>query len=333
MSRLPKWFEREFLSTISPEVYPNLLCRLRGAPARLEELFRDLPHELLSAANGTWSMQENAGHLIDLETLWDTRLSDFLASVETLTEADLSNHKTHQANHNAADSAGILAEFRDVRCRFLERFRDLGPDDFGRTALHPRLRSPMRLIDHLTFIAEHDDHHLARILELREAAGYALPEEPVLCRGQVEGIHISRQKGGEMIAVAAIEAIAGEGLAGDRYQLAAGTFSKNDAAKRQTTLIEAEAIEAAVREYGVKLVEGESRRNITTRGVALSHLIGKEFTIGEVRFRGVKPSEPCGYLEKLTGKPVIRKALKHRAGLKAEVLVGGKIRVGDPIRF
>ncbi|MEE8524629.1 MAG: DinB family protein, partial [Thermoanaerobaculia bacterium] len=296
-----------------------------------EELFRDLPRSVLTVADGTWSMLENAGHLIDLEALWDARLSDFLAGAEILEEADLSNRKTYLANHNDRDPRQVQVAFRAVRTSFLARFESLGLADYGRTSLHPRLRTPMRLIDKLAFIAEHDDHHLARILELRIAAGYPQPMPTADACGRVEGIHVSSEKGGEMVAVDAVRAVAGEGLEGDRYQLAAGTFSKDEGRRRQATLIEAEALEAAAREFGVELAAGESRRNITTRGVALLDLVGKEFTVGAVRMRGVKPSEPCGYLEKLTGKQ-LRQALKHRAGLKAEILDDGMIQVGDPVR-
>jgi uncharacterized damage-inducible protein DinB len=331
MSRLPKWFEREFSRWTTPDLFPSLLCRLQGTPARLEELLGDLPREALTAADGTWSMQENAGHLIDLESLWDARLSDFLAGAEVLTEADLSNRKTYLARHNDRDPFEVQAAFRAVRGSFLARFESLALADYARTSVHPRLQTPMRLIDLLAFIAEHDDHHLARILELRVEAGYPQPLPATPACGSVEGIHISAEKGGEMVAVDAVRAIAGEGLEGDRYQLAAGTFSKGEGRRRQATLIEAEAIEAAARDFGVALAAGESRRNITTRGVALGGLVGKEFAVGAVRMRGVKPSEPCGYLEKLTGKP-LRRALKHRAGLKAEILDDGTIRVGDPVR-
>jgi len=331
MSRLPKWFEREFSNWTTPDMFPNLLCRLQGTPVRLEELLSDLPRSVLAAADGTWSILENAGHLIDLEALWDARLSDFLAGAEVLTEADLSNRKTYLANHNDRDPRAVQVAFRADRTSFLARFEGLELADYGRTSIHPRLRMPMRLIDTLAFIAEHDDHHLARILELRVEAGYPRPLPAGDACGKVEGIHVTPEKGGEMVAVDAIRALAGEGLEGDRYQLAAGTFSKGEGRRRQATLIEAEALEAAARDFGVELAAGESRRNVTTRGVALRGLVGREFAVGAVRMRGVQLSEPCGHLEKLTGKP-LRRALKHRAGLKAEILDDGMIRVGDPVR-
>ena len=101
MSEIQKWFERKFDLSFPVELYPNVLARLRGAPARLEELVRTVPKEVLTRKPGDgWSAQEHAGHLLDLEPLWLARVDDYLAGVETLTAADLSNRKTHEARHN-----------------------------------------------------------------------------------------------------------------------------------------------------------------------------------------------------------------------------------------
>lgn len=135
-----------------------------------------------------------------------------------------------------------------------------------------------------------------------------------------------------MQMVAQVEAVAGKGLVGDRYAQMAGTFSKAGHAEQQVTLIEIEAVEAARRDYGLDYHPIDSRRNILTRGVAVNHLVGREFTIGPVRLRGVKLAEPCRHMEKLCGKEGARKALIHRGGLRAEVLEGGIIRLGDPVR-
>lgn len=111
-------------------------------------------------------MQENAGHLLDLEPLWLSRLDDYLAGAETLTAADLTNRKTYEANHHASSMEEILARFRNSRSDLLDRVERLEPGLFSRVALHPRMKTPLRLVDHLYFVAEHDDHHLARIWEL-----------------------------------------------------------------------------------------------------------------------------------------------------------------------
>jgi uncharacterized damage-inducible protein DinB len=167
MSHVPVWFERKFEFTFPVEQYPNLCVRLRGTPARLEEIMRGASSDLLVAkSEGTWSAQEHAGHLLDLESLWMARLDDFLADGNTLTVADLSNRRTHEANHNNRDLEDILAAFRMARLQLINRVTEFQPALFARSMLHPRLQQPMRLVDHLFFVAEHDDHHLARIWEL-----------------------------------------------------------------------------------------------------------------------------------------------------------------------
>ena len=133
-----------------------------------------------------------------------------------------------------------------------------------------------------------------------------------------------------MTQVHEVKALSGLGLEGDRYASEKGTFSKK-LPNNQVTLIEQESLEAAERDYKMELSAAESRRNILTAGIALNHLVGREFRVGEVRLRGLKLCEPCGHLKKLTKKDVIQ-SLKHRGGLRAEVLQGGPIRVGDEIR-
>jgi uncharacterized damage-inducible protein DinB len=170
MSQVPIWFERKFAFSFPVEVYPNVCARLRGTPARLEEALRGRSHEILiRKADGKWSAQEQAGHLLDLEALWLARVEDYVAGSEQLTVADLRNRKTDEANHNGRPLEQILAEFRSARERLLKSVDELDPTLFARTIPHPRLKTPMRLVDHLYFVAEHDDHHLARIWELVNA--------------------------------------------------------------------------------------------------------------------------------------------------------------------
>jgi uncharacterized damage-inducible protein DinB len=167
MSQIPAWFGRKFDFTFPVEQYPNLCVRLRGTPARLEEILRGVSRGvLLAKAGDNWSAQEHAGHLLDLESLWMARVDDFVRGGETLTVADLSNRKTYEANHNTRALIEILAEFRTARLGLVDRVGKLQSDLFGRSMLHPRLKQPMRLVDHLYFVAEHDDHHLARIWEM-----------------------------------------------------------------------------------------------------------------------------------------------------------------------
>ena len=167
MSQVPMWFERKFTFTFPVEHFPNICARLRGTPARLEELVRGRPRDVLvEKPEGKWSAQEHAGHLLDLEALWLARVEDYAAGRAMLTAADLSNRGTHEANHNAHDLEGILGKFRRARRKLLERVCDLPAERLSRTIPHPRLQQPMRLVDHLYFVAEHDDHHLARIWEI-----------------------------------------------------------------------------------------------------------------------------------------------------------------------
>jgi uncharacterized damage-inducible protein DinB len=167
MSQVPIWFERKFEFSFPVELLPNLQARLRGTPARLEETLRGRSHEILAAKpQEKWSAQEHAGHLLDLEPLWLARVGDYVESSLELTPTDLLNRKTDEANHNWNPIEDILAGFRTARERLLKRVDGLDASLFSSAIPHPRLKTPMRLVDHLFFVAEHDDHHLARIWEL-----------------------------------------------------------------------------------------------------------------------------------------------------------------------
>jgi hypothetical protein len=167
MSQVSIWFERKFEFSFPVELFPNLLARLRGTPARLDEIFHGRSAKLLvRKPDEKWSAQEHAGHLLDLESLWLTRVGDYMAGSEELAVADLLNRKTDEANHNARPLKQILVEFRSAREGLLMEVGELDSSLFARSIPHPRLKTPMRLVDHLYFVAEHDDHHLARIWEL-----------------------------------------------------------------------------------------------------------------------------------------------------------------------
>ena len=161
------WFERTFSFNLPPQMYPNILERLRGSPARLEERLVQLPRETLVAREGDkWSIQEHAGHLLDLSALDLGRLDDYEAGLETLRPADLKNRRTYEANHNEQPLENILREFRRERTEFVRRLEGYDEAFITRSALHPRLQVQMRVMDLALFMAEHDDHHLARITEL-----------------------------------------------------------------------------------------------------------------------------------------------------------------------
>jgi uncharacterized damage-inducible protein DinB len=167
MSQVPVWFERKFELSFPVELRPNVCARLRGTPARLDEVLRShAEQKLTNKAEGKWSAQEHAGHLLDLEPLWLARVEDYAAGSLELTPTDLQNRKTHEANHNARPLEEILKDFRAARGMLLKRVGEMDAPLFARAIPHPRLRTPLRLVDHLYFVAEHDDHHLARIWEL-----------------------------------------------------------------------------------------------------------------------------------------------------------------------
>ena len=148
--------------------------------------------------------------------------------------------------------------------------------------------------------------------------------------GGVVSLHIASSAGAEMRALTEVLAVAGRGIEGDRYFTQSGTYSNHPGTGRAITLIEMEAIEALAREYDVHLAAGLARRNVVTRGVDLNHLVGKIFAVGAVVLRGMRLCEPCLHLEKLSVKGAAR-GLIHRGGLRAEIVKGDVIRVGDAI--
>lgn len=166
------WFDRTFAFDLPLSRYPDVLERLRGSPARVEERVRALPAAALHARiSDTWSIQENVGHLCDLEPLWIRRAEQVLAGETDLAVADLTNRRTHDAHHNDAPLDHLLKHFRSLRLRFVSLLEGANGPALERAARHPRLGTPMRLIDIAFFTAEHDDHHLARISELMKLTG------------------------------------------------------------------------------------------------------------------------------------------------------------------
>ncbi len=165
MSEVVPWLNRKFNFEYPAALYPNVLARIRGTPPRLADAVEGLSREqLVRKRGGKWSIQENAGHLIDVEDLFWRRLQEYVTGAESLTSAP---YESIELKHNERQIGAILSEFRSARARQVKLLMGLRPDDFARTAWHPRLKIPMRLVDHLLFVSEHDDHHLARIWELR----------------------------------------------------------------------------------------------------------------------------------------------------------------------
>ena len=129
------------------------------------------------------------------------------------------------------------------------------------------------------------------------------------------------------------DAVAGEGLRGDRYFRSgsgSGTFYEPDKVDQDLTLIELEALEGLREDTGIELGAAEARRNVVTRGVRLNDLVGRRFKVGEVECEGKRLCEPCDHLERLT-EPGVLRGLEQRGGLRADIVRGGRIAVGDPV--
>jgi uncharacterized damage-inducible protein DinB len=160
----PNWFDRVFNFSFPAEYFPYVIERVRGTPARLEELIAAIDPSILTTRIGEeWSIQEHAGHLLDLDELHVGRLDDFDEGKSTLRAADVTNRKTYEADHNAQPIADILSDFRAARHEFVARIEDADEATISKTAYHPRLKVDTRLVDLAYFVAEHDDHHLASI--------------------------------------------------------------------------------------------------------------------------------------------------------------------------
>jgi MOSC domain len=157
---------------------------------------------------------------------------------------------------------------------------------------------------------------------LARPARAAAPE----AAGVVEAICVAPAAGAPAEAVEAARALAGRGLEGDRHVSGAGTFPSGVPGSA-LTLIEAEVCES----FSPPLGPDEHRRNVVTRGIGLNGLVGREFTIGETRLRGMRLCEPCVVIERYASQPVLR-PLVHRGGLRADILGDGTISVGDSVR-
>lgn len=171
MARI-KWIERNFSFNYPVELYPEIIERVRGATARLDEYLNSAPAEILTRREDDhWSIQENAGHLYDLDALTLERIEQYVAGVDVLHAADITNKATTAANYNSVSAAEIARLFRERRLQVVNRLESLEPGMFARSAVHPRLNIPMRLVDFVFFEAEHDDYHFTRINELLKLFG------------------------------------------------------------------------------------------------------------------------------------------------------------------
>lgn len=149
-----------------------------------------------------------------------------------------------------------------------------------------------------------------------------------MSQGKVVAIYIGSVKHAPLQACESARAVAGRGLEGDRYFQDEQTPPEAQKPDQNVTLIESEALESLLSEHGVALDASEARRNLVTQNVALNHLVGRYFRVGELLFRGIRLCEPCSHLQKMT-KPGVLEGLVHRGGLRAEILSDGALHVGD----
>jgi uncharacterized damage-inducible protein DinB len=172
MQELGHWFSREWSLDITLDSFPSIVERLRGTPARLEARIGALPPELLrTELEPSWSIQKNAGHLLDLEPVWIGRVEDILEGKEQLREAVRENEESYRAKHHDRPLASILDDEKRHRARLVERMESFDERQLLSSSLHPRLKKPMRLIDFAHFVAEHDDHHFVQISRILRRLG------------------------------------------------------------------------------------------------------------------------------------------------------------------
>ena len=167
MVEMTKWIERKFNFDYPVGLFSCIVERLRGTPARLDEIVKSLPPEILTVrVDDKWSIQENIGYLIEVEALHTGRLDDYRANADVLRGADMTNKSTHQANYNSIEIDSVMSSFRKVRMDFVGQLEEMDEAAASRSARHPRLDKPMRVVDMALFAAEHDDQHIAVIMGL-----------------------------------------------------------------------------------------------------------------------------------------------------------------------
>jgi uncharacterized damage-inducible protein DinB len=161
------WFDRKFDFGSDENIFPLIIERLAGTPVRIAEKLKGMDPAIYTVkVDNKWSILEHLGHLSDLEPLWQGRLVDILEGRTELRPTDLNNTKTDQANHNASRAEKLFNEFKTLRITTLRQLEGLTEAQIFLSALHPRLKTPMRMMDLFLFVAEHDDHHLAKMTEI-----------------------------------------------------------------------------------------------------------------------------------------------------------------------
>jgi uncharacterized damage-inducible protein DinB len=167
-----RWFDRSFALGLPVSEGPALLDRLARTPDLVAAALAGVAgHVRLHKPDGRWSIQEHAGHLLDLEALWSLRLDDFERGAPILHPADLQNRRTHEAGHNQRRPADLVDAFRTARTAVVRRLTRMSPAALARVSRHPRLDQPMSVVDLCYFVAEHDDHHLAVMKTIADRIG------------------------------------------------------------------------------------------------------------------------------------------------------------------
>jgi MOSC domain-containing protein YiiM len=154
------------------------------------------------------------------------------------------------------------------------------------------------------------------------------PDPPT---GSVVEIWLAGAAAEPMRRVPSVEAVAGRGLAGDRYALGGGTWAQYPDLEKQVTLIDRDDVAAVAAETSSDLAPGDTRRNVVTTGIDLPTLVGRWFTAGDALLFGMKRCPPCTHLERLTGVKLV-KAMVHRGGINAAVFAGGTISAGSQVQ-
>ncbi len=177
--RMMPWLERRFPAALPSSMFPTLLERLRGTPARVEDRLLGLDNARLARRDGdAWSVLENLGHLIFVEALWAGRVDDLEASAAEMRAARFEAWLVRAAEFDVRPAGHLCSAFRAKREALVARLASLDKDVLTHAAWHPRLRQPMGVVDLMYMAAEHDDHHLARISELLALRHDALPRSP-----------------------------------------------------------------------------------------------------------------------------------------------------------
>jgi len=164
--RRTNWFDRVFPVIEDNGLLPGIIERLEGTPARLTEKVGNLPDNRPELPGDKWSVKKEIGHLTDLEPLWYERLNQITDDNPNMKAADLTNRKTHETLHDAKTFTELIAGFKTQRQKLVAMLRSLRDTDLDKTSLHPRLKTPMKVIDLAYFVAEHDDHHMAQMTAL-----------------------------------------------------------------------------------------------------------------------------------------------------------------------